>query len=203
MANNPNRATRQRIGDAIRNARMAQNLTVRALEELTGINKNQICRVEGGRANVTIDTISTLAAALNLSINLTSNLNNSAAMINKLLKTRIDALDYINQYFPGAYTRSSVLADSSDYDDSEMPNFQWQGETPALDVFIDKDTFVTIGWWEDGTDCYEITADGEVIATCNNIYDAREAFDKARDEAYYADDEREFHLLRNGEDITE
>lgn len=198
-----NRETRQRIGESIRNARLAQNLSVRALEELTGINKNQICRVEGGRANVTIDTISTIADALNLSINLTSNLNDSAAMTNKLFKTRIDALDYTTQYFPGATTRSSVLTDGSDYDDSEMPNFQWQGETPALDVFIDKDTFVTIGWWEDGTDCYEITADGEVIATYNNIYDAREAFDKARDEAYYADDEREFHLLRNGEDITE
>lgn len=84
-----------------------------------------------------------------------------------------------------------------------MPNFQWQGETPALDVFIDKDTFVTIGWWEDGTDCYEITADGESIATYNNIYDAREAFDKAREDAYWTDDEREFHILRNGEDITE
>lgn len=79
-----NRDTRQRIGETIRNARIAKNLTVRALEEITGINKNQICRVEGGRANVTIDTISTLAAALNLSINLTSNLNDSASMTNKL-----------------------------------------------------------------------------------------------------------------------
>lgn len=119
-----NRESRQRIGETIRNARVAKNLTVRALEELTGINKNQICRVEGGRANVTIDTISTLAAALNLSINLSSNSYNSAAMINKLFKTRIDALEYRTQYFPGATTRSSVLTDSSDYDDSEIPNFQ-------------------------------------------------------------------------------
>lgn len=36
-----NRESRQRIGETIRNARVANNLTVRALEELTGINKTR------------------------------------------------------------------------------------------------------------------------------------------------------------------
>ncbi len=66
------RELRQRVGAIIRTARNARELSVVELSNLTGVDKNQICRIEAGRTNATIDTIGSLAEALNLQLSLTS-----------------------------------------------------------------------------------------------------------------------------------
>lgn len=65
-----NRDTRRRIGAAIRAARVAKVMSIRDLADKSGVSKNQICRIETGRLNATIDTLNALAIALNLEINM-------------------------------------------------------------------------------------------------------------------------------------
>ena len=48
--------------------RTAQNLTLRQLEEKSGVSKTQINVIENGRANPTIDTLERIAAALGVSV---------------------------------------------------------------------------------------------------------------------------------------
>lgn len=65
-----NRDTRRRIGAAIHAARVDAKISIRDLADKSGISKNQICRIEAGRLNATIDTLNALAIALNLEINM-------------------------------------------------------------------------------------------------------------------------------------
>lgn len=67
---NPRRANRKRIGQLIKDAREEQGLSIRALADACGINKSQVCRVEAGRLNVGIDTLSVIADALGLTLTL-------------------------------------------------------------------------------------------------------------------------------------
>lgn len=67
---NPKRAARKMLGRQLKEAREDKGLSVRQLAGLSGINKSQICRVEAGRLNVGIDTITALADALGLKIEL-------------------------------------------------------------------------------------------------------------------------------------
>ena len=53
------------IGEAIRQARQARNLTQDQLGELVGVKKSQICKIENG-SNVTFHTISKLFNAMNI-----------------------------------------------------------------------------------------------------------------------------------------
>lgn len=62
------RSTRKYIGQQLKEARDEAGLSIRQLASLTGVDKNQISRIEAGRANPTIDTITTLAEMLGLSI---------------------------------------------------------------------------------------------------------------------------------------
>ncbi len=62
------RTTRKAVGSAIAHARNAAGLSVRELEAKTGIDNGHISRIEGGRMNVTIDTVARLCEALNLKI---------------------------------------------------------------------------------------------------------------------------------------
>ena len=64
------RATRQVFGEAIKAARAERGLSIRDLEERTGVTRNTICRIEGGRLNATLDTYSALASALGLELSL-------------------------------------------------------------------------------------------------------------------------------------
>lgn len=53
------------IGEAIRQARQARNLTQEQLGELVGVKKAQISKIENG-CNVTISTIARLFNAMNI-----------------------------------------------------------------------------------------------------------------------------------------
>lgn len=57
------------IGEAIRQARQANNLTQAQLGELVGVKKSQICKIENG-CNVTFNTIVKLFNALNVNAKL-------------------------------------------------------------------------------------------------------------------------------------
>lgn len=59
---------RMTICEAIRKAREAKGLTVRQLGALTGLSKNHIWRLEAGRFNYTIDTLTTVCRVLGLTI---------------------------------------------------------------------------------------------------------------------------------------
>lgn len=53
------------IGEAIRQARKARNLTQEELGEMVGVKKAQICKIENGN-NVTFQTVSKLFRAMNI-----------------------------------------------------------------------------------------------------------------------------------------
>ena len=67
-SNDPIVTTRKSIGDAIRAARESQELSVRDLAEKTRMSKNNIVRIEQGKYNYTIDTLTTIAHALGIRI---------------------------------------------------------------------------------------------------------------------------------------
>ena len=46
------------LGEAIRKARLAQNLTQDELGKRVGVQRSQICRLESGRTNITIPVMS-------------------------------------------------------------------------------------------------------------------------------------------------
>ena len=52
------------LGEAIRKARLAQNLTQDELGKRVGIQRSQICRLESGRTNITIPVMSRVFQAL-------------------------------------------------------------------------------------------------------------------------------------------
>lgn len=62
------RTTRKAVGLAIARARNAAGLSLRDLEAQTGIDNGHISRIEGGRMNVTLDTVAKLCEALGLKI---------------------------------------------------------------------------------------------------------------------------------------
>ena len=54
------------LGEAIRKARLAQNLTQDELGKRVGIQRSQICRLESGRTNITIPVMSRVFQALGI-----------------------------------------------------------------------------------------------------------------------------------------
>jgi transcriptional regulator with XRE-family HTH domain len=64
-------AARRAIGSRIAELRKQRGLTQQELAEASGILCNNISRVEAGRYNVTLDTLSKLAAALSVTLELT------------------------------------------------------------------------------------------------------------------------------------
>lgn len=67
---NVRREVRRAIGAKLKEARTAQGMTVRSLAEASGVDKSQISRIEGGRANATLDTITAMAAILGLTLDI-------------------------------------------------------------------------------------------------------------------------------------
>lgn len=57
---------RRRIGEIIREARLQQGLSIRGLAKIVGMSKNNVERIEAGKYNYTIDSLSIIAAALGL-----------------------------------------------------------------------------------------------------------------------------------------
>ena len=60
---------RLNIGHALRGLREAMNLSQEALAEKVGIKRSNIARIEGGKYNVTLDTLAVIANALDCNIN--------------------------------------------------------------------------------------------------------------------------------------
>ena len=54
------------LGEAIRKARLAQNLTQEELGKRVGVQRSQICRLESGRTNITIPVMSRVFQALGI-----------------------------------------------------------------------------------------------------------------------------------------
>ena len=61
---------RQRIGQRIRELREAKGLTQRDMEVRTGLTHNHICRIESGNYNVSLDTLTKIAIALDAEISI-------------------------------------------------------------------------------------------------------------------------------------
>lgn len=130
----------------------------------------------------------------------------------KLFKTKKLAEAYICENYSemaaGTYTRrNSYITEDSDYE-TDMVNLQWSGETPAW-IIEDSalNTVDVIAWWEEGDDKYELFVGGKLYGGFDNIYDAREAYDKAVDTEEYKDEDEEevfeVRLFCNGEDISD
>ena len=54
------------LGEAIRKARLAQNLTQEELGKRVGVHRSQICRLESGRTNITIPVMSRVFQAVGI-----------------------------------------------------------------------------------------------------------------------------------------
>ena len=52
------------VGEAIKNARLKQNLTQDELGERVGVKRSQICKLEGGKCSITLSTMSRVFKAL-------------------------------------------------------------------------------------------------------------------------------------------
>lgn len=85
------REMRKHTGEVIRKARIDQGLSIRALSELIGTSKSQLCRIEDGRLNVGIDTIARLTDCLGISITFTKDSD-------KLQSTKITAMTSDHEY---------------------------------------------------------------------------------------------------------
>lgn len=55
------------VGDAIRKARLKQNLTQEELGERVGVKRAQICKLENGKSSITLSTMSKVFRALGIS----------------------------------------------------------------------------------------------------------------------------------------
>ena len=54
------------LGEAIRKARLAQNLTQEELGKRIGVQRSQICRLESGRSNITLSAMCRVFQALGI-----------------------------------------------------------------------------------------------------------------------------------------
>ena len=52
------------IGEAIKKARLKQNLTQEELGERIGVKRSQICKLESGKSSITLSTMSKIFKAL-------------------------------------------------------------------------------------------------------------------------------------------
>lgn len=63
-----NNAERKKVGDKIKELRLAQNLTQEQLAEKAGILRTTLSRIELGKYSVGVDILSKIANALNCTI---------------------------------------------------------------------------------------------------------------------------------------
>lgn len=54
------------VGEAIKNARLRQNLTQEELGERVGVKRSQICKLESGKSSITLSTMSRVFKALGI-----------------------------------------------------------------------------------------------------------------------------------------
>ena len=54
------------VGEAIKNARLKQNLTQEELGERIGVKRSQICKLENGKCSITLSTIGKVFRALGI-----------------------------------------------------------------------------------------------------------------------------------------
>ena len=54
------------VGEAIKNARLKQNLTQEELGERVGVKRSQICKLESGKSSITLSTMSKVFRALGI-----------------------------------------------------------------------------------------------------------------------------------------
>lgn len=54
------------VGEAIKKARLRQNLTQEELGERVGVKRSQICKLESGKSSITLSTMSRVFEALGI-----------------------------------------------------------------------------------------------------------------------------------------
>lgn len=54
------------VGEAIKKARLKQNLTQEQLGERVGVKRSQICKLESGKSSITLSTMSKVFQALGI-----------------------------------------------------------------------------------------------------------------------------------------
>lgn len=127
-------------------------------------------------------------------------------METRLFKTKKLAEEYIRENYPNTILHDSYITEDSDYDERDMPNLQWSGETSAYEVIGEHgDTLAKIAWWEEGGNDYKLYVGSKLAGTFDNNYDAREAYEKAVEAENAKDEEEEVFevkLFCNGEDIS-
>lgn len=130
-------------------------------------------------------------------------------MTTKLFKTKKLAEAYIRENYPNCHTHGTSIDERCDYEAVDMPDLQWAGKMPALDVWDENNnykTVATVAWWESGDEKYELYVGEELVGTYDNNYDARHAYDEAVEREEDKEPEEEevlnVHLLCDGEDIS-
>jgi predicted transcriptional regulator len=71
------------LGEAIRKARKAKNLTQEQLGELVGVQKSQIAKIENSTTDARFSTILRVFDALNAKVNFTVELENQKVMLSE------------------------------------------------------------------------------------------------------------------------
>ena len=71
------------IGDAIRKARKAKNLTQEQLGELVGVQKSQIAKIENSTTDARFSTVLRVFEALKAKVNFTVELEDQKLMVNE------------------------------------------------------------------------------------------------------------------------
>lgn len=71
------------LGEAIRKARKAKNLTQEQLGELVGVQKSQIAKIENSTTDARFSTILRVFDALNAKVNFTVELENQKLMLSE------------------------------------------------------------------------------------------------------------------------
>lgn len=116
----------------------------------------------------------------------------------KLFLTDSDAMEYINENYPGAIIKncSADYAGCEDYGD-DVQNYQWDGETPAMYVldsdYNDVDKVAYLEHSEPGAYCV-IVGDETTYFDC--LFRAQMAYDDAARAERYEEEPRPVMLIR-------
>ncbi len=129
---------------------------------------------------------------------------NTTTMTKKIFKTRKAAEQWANEFHANGEWRNLPEGYEVDFmDGNEILCIS--GTCPAAEIIENGETVAIIAWSEEGDDLYEIKVNGEVVATSDNVFDAREI---ARDidtvtydEESDTETENDIKLLCNGEEI--
>lgn len=90
-------ALRENIGHQIAMLRKKHGLTIRELADLCGINYANVCKIENGKYNISVDIIEKICLALGATVNI------------EMINTLDELKDYINSRKDWSLTVSKII----------------------------------------------------------------------------------------------